>query len=157
MKKSIKRLIVRSPLFIRIAILLTKKINPRILVYHRFCDASDPSAHKVDGETFEWQLNQIKKYFTVITLGEYLKLREKGNTIPSNLVIITVDDGYYDFYKLAYPVLKKFNVGATFFCTVNFLDKKEWLWPDRISYALEKTEKKKFTMEFSGKTWRIQL
>jgi peptidoglycan/xylan/chitin deacetylase (PgdA/CDA1 family) len=35
--------------------------------------------------------------------------------IPDKTVVITADDGYYNFYKNAYPVLKKYNLPATFF------------------------------------------
>ena len=106
-KNIIKKILLSLPGFYQTACFFTKKINPRIFVYHRFCNASDKSHHKMDGKTFEWQLGQIIKSHKVITLGEYFQLRINGEKIPKNLVVVTIDDGYHDFYETAYPILKK--------------------------------------------------
>jgi len=106
-KKIIKKIILSLPGFYFAACFLTKNDNPRVFVYHRFCNEFDKSIHKMDGKTFEWQLRHIRKSHKIITLGDYLQLRINEEKIPKNLAIITIDDGYYDFYEIAYPILKK--------------------------------------------------
>jgi peptidoglycan/xylan/chitin deacetylase (PgdA/CDA1 family) len=111
----------------------------------------------MDAETFEWQLQQLLKGWKIITLGEYIKLRRSGEKLPSYLVVLTIDDGYADFYKIAYPRLKKHGLRATFFPTINFVDKKIWLWPDRLRYALDHSPRKQFTIKLADETLHYNL
>ena len=107
----------------------------RIFVYHRF------SHHGVSGRVrlseFSWQLDQLQKgSWVVLPLRGYLESRNQ--LAPhQNVVILTIDDGYQDFYQIAYPELKRRNIPATFFVTTDFIDGEIWLWPDRIRYALD--------------------
>jgi peptidoglycan/xylan/chitin deacetylase (PgdA/CDA1 family) len=45
-------------------------------------------------------------------LPAFLRLREP---LPKKSVMITIDDGYGWVYEIAYPVIKKYGVSATFF------------------------------------------
>lgn len=113
--------------------LLTRKY-PRVLMYHRFSRDGEGDGLPVD--VFEMQMKLIAEKFNPIPLASLADSRNKINELPDNPVIITVDDGYRDFYDLAYPILKKYNLPATIYITVYFIDQKIWLWPDKISYVL---------------------
>jgi len=156
-KKIIKKILLSLPGFYLVASFLTKKDNPRVFVYHRFWNTSDKSPYKMGGKIFEWQLSQIIKSHKIITLGDYLQLRINEEEIPKNLAIITIDDGYYDFYETAYPILKKMKLCATLFPTVNFVNRKIWLWPDSISYILKQSDNKKFIFVFEDKKFNCDL
>ena len=156
LKNILKKSIIHSPL-IYLGLFIARNLNPRIFVYHRFCSNSEHSYHKTKASTFKWQLTQIKKRFQVITLGKYLKLRKEKKPIPPNLVILTIDDGYHDFYRYAYPTLKKMCLTATFFVTVEFVEKNIWLWPDRISYIFEKIHERDITFQFDSKKFEMDL
>ena len=59
----------------------------------------------VSPEEFEQQmqyLNQNK--YTVITSQDIV-----NNTVPCKSVMLTFDDGYYDVFTQAYPIMKRFN------------------------------------------------
>ena len=56
--------------------------------------------------------------------------------MKANSVLLTVDDGYQDFYNLAFPILKKYEVPATVFFTTDFIDKRIWLWHDLLNFGL---------------------
>jgi peptidoglycan/xylan/chitin deacetylase (PgdA/CDA1 family) len=58
---------------------------------------------------------------------------------PPNTVVVTVDDGYRDFYRVAWPLLRKHGIPATFFVVTGFIDRKCWLWVDRVAYCLGDT------------------
>jgi peptidoglycan/xylan/chitin deacetylase (PgdA/CDA1 family) len=156
-KQTIKKILINTPLFISLSLRMTKNINPRIFVYHRFCNTDDKDIHKVDVKSFNNHIKYFVKYFRVVTLGEYLELRQTRKKIPNNLLIMTIDDGYEDFYKHAFPILKRYGISATFFVTVNFIHGKIWLWPDRISYALKQNMGKHLSFEFDNTIFDINL
>lgn len=155
--KLIKKILLYRPSFYQAACFLTRKINPRVLVYHRFCYESDKSQYKIDRNTFEWQLKKIIKQFKVVNLKDYLNMINNKQRIPLNLATITVDDGYHDFYEIAYPILKKYGLCATLFPVVNFVEKKIWLWPDRIQCAIENTDKEKINFSFNDQIFTLNF
>ena len=134
--KKLGKMAVFNALFFRIFVSFTKNI-PRIFVYHRFSLEKDPDGRKIDSDTFEWQLNKLRSDWHVIQLKDYLGILKDGKSLKK-VVVITIDDGYCDFFDIAFPILKKFNLPATFFPTVEFVNRKIWLWPDRIDYILRR-------------------
>lgn len=108
--------------------------QPKLLMYHRF--SKDESSHAVCEKTFEKQLRLIKNNFNPMTLAEVAAIQHSGRAIPKHAVVITVDDGYRDFYELAYPLLKHHSVPATFYVTTGFINKDLWLWPDQVLWLL---------------------
>lgn len=86
-------------------------------------------------EDFEWQMQYIKKHYTVLDLEKALS-RMRENTLPRNALAITFDDGYRNFYDYAYPILKKNNLTATMFLVSDFVLEKKPLWVDRLEYAM---------------------
>ncbi len=151
----LKGKLVRSKVFLRVTSWLTRN-TPRIFMYHRFSTGGDLTVGKIDSPTFMWQMEQLSRGWNVMTLREYSGVLRKGERLPSYTVVLTIDDGYRDFYMYAYPLLKKNALKATFFPSINFLDGK-WLWWDRINYVLDKTQKKDFFFEFSGKCFKLDL
>ncbi len=141
----------------RILILKATCNIPRVLLYHRFTSAYQKTMHRIGADVFRWQLEQITKKFRVISFSDCLDFFYQNHQWPKRSAVITVDDGYRDFYQYAYPQLKALSLPATFFVTVNFIDKKIWLWPDRIDYILRTTTKSKFSFQVNGKTYKIRL
>lgn len=117
----------------QLARLLTRQ-QPKILMYHRF--SAEKKGHEVTAATFERQLQLIKKYFQPMTLASLAQAINKNGTAPKHAVVITVDDGYRDFYEVAYPLLKHYQVPATFFVTTGFVNGDIWLWPDQLLWIL---------------------
>jgi peptidoglycan/xylan/chitin deacetylase (PgdA/CDA1 family) len=53
--------------------------------------------------------------FHTMTIDDLAAIILNGAPLPSNPIILTFDDGYEDFYTAAFPVLKKYGLGATSF------------------------------------------
>ena len=64
---------------------------------------------------------------------------------------ITFDDGFYNNYKIAAPILKKKKLYATFYLTTSFIEKNETSWIDKIEHMIEKVKTKKIINVFNKK------
>jgi len=53
---------------------------------------------------------------------------------PDNALAVTVDDGYRDFYRVAWPVFREYGIPATVYLVTDFLDGHSWLWVDRVRW-----------------------
>lgn len=108
--------------------------QPRILMYHRFTE--QPGGAGASRESFRRQVAYISRYYRPMTLETLCGCLESGERMPRNAIVITVDDGYRDFYDIAWPVLREYSVPATLFVTTGFVSGDLWLWPDKISWIL---------------------
>jgi peptidoglycan/xylan/chitin deacetylase (PgdA/CDA1 family) len=62
-----------------------------------------------------------------------------GKKFPERSAVITIDDGYRDFYDIAFPVLKSFGIPATIFLVTEFVAGNCWIWTDKARYILTRT------------------
>ncbi len=97
-----------------------------IVMYHyvRYRDPNDPGdvGLSVSPENFRAQLADLKKKgYQTIT---FRHVREQR--LPAKPVILTFDDGYQNFYEVAFPELEKQNMVAVVYVIANF-KKKEYL------------------------------
>jgi peptidoglycan/xylan/chitin deacetylase (PgdA/CDA1 family) len=129
----------------QLARLLTAQ-RPRVLMYHRF-SAADAS-NKVSAAVLDQQMAELKNNFNVQPLSHLTDCIRNRESIPRNSIVITVDDGYEDFHRVAFPVFKKYGIAATVYITSDFIDGKLWLWPDKIASILANTRSDSLTATF---------
>jgi len=150
-RKKIKKILVNSK--IGLALLRSVSINvPRRFMYHRFSPHGVFLPGRVSADRFSWQLDQMKRYGQVMTLASCVRHFFERDAWPSRAVVVTIDDGYRDFYQYAYPILKEKELCATFFTTVDFINNENWLWHDRISTILKTKECFSFSIVINGKS-----
>ncbi|MFO1390363.1 polysaccharide deacetylase family protein [Cellvibrio sp.] len=112
---------------------LLKKNEPVVLMYHRIID--HPFVSGLTPEEFERQIIYINKHFKVVPLQQLINDLVQGSLQPYSLAL-TFDDGHYDFYANAWPILKKYNLPASIYVTTGFVDGTTWLWPDLLKHIL---------------------
>src|SRR5690348_15235721 len=100
-----------------------KRKRVRILMYHRF---------HVAPQTLAAQLAHIRKTYALISISQVAGWLESGAPIPDHACAVTVDDGYRDFFDVAYPVFQEYGIPATVYLVSDFLEGKLWLWTDRV-------------------------
>jgi peptidoglycan/xylan/chitin deacetylase (PgdA/CDA1 family) len=95
-----------------------------ILCYHGFAQADEhiwDSSLYVTRDHLESRLAFLAaEGYVVLPLAEGLT-RLRAGTLPARAVAITVDDGTYDFYAVAYPVLKRLGVPVTLYVSTYYV------------------------------------
>jgi len=89
---------------------------------------------------FARQMEYLKKYFQVIPLQGCLKILNQQKSRKKPLAAITFDDGYYNNFSQAFPILNRLNLPATIFLTTGFIDSSDTLWFCKLNKALHRTE-----------------
>lgn len=102
-----------------------------VLTYHRIC--SDWAKRHIYGGTnlatsaslFKSQMRWLKNHgYRTISTAEFRDWRVNGTFLPKKSVLITIDDGFYETYHVAYPILKKYKQKATSFVIGEYVNKK---------------------------------
>jgi peptidoglycan/xylan/chitin deacetylase (PgdA/CDA1 family) len=114
-------------------------IKVPIFVYHSVRphipnEAADQETYDVTPQLLEQQLQYLKKNgYTVISLDQLAADLTAGTTSPvQKPVILTFDDGWENQYIYAFPLLKKYNVTATFYIYTNPIGTKHFMTWDEV-------------------------
>lgn len=126
-----------------------------ILAYHRVLPGPDPMrAFEVDAVTFDNHMRAVRHYFEALPLPEALD-RLKTGSLPPRAVCVTFDDGYADNYEVAYPILQRWHVPATFFVAAGYLD-GGIMWNDRLIETVRQAQGESLDLRGMGlETYRI--
>ncbi|WP_171903817.1 polysaccharide deacetylase family protein [Cellulosilyticum sp. I15G10I2] len=95
-----------------------------VLMYHSFAETVPKSSQSsyVTTKLFEQQLQALlKNNYTPVSFYDLHQYIEGKAGLPSKPIIITADDGYSNNYTHAYPLLKKYNIPATFFVSTAYV------------------------------------
>ena len=105
------------------------------MLYHRVTHLdSDPWSLSVSPQHFAEHLQVLRKY-SPIRLSEIQSAGEPSRKKSKLLVAVTFDDGYGDNIDEAVPLLKKYEIPATFFVATGYIGGSREFWWD----ALERT------------------
>jgi peptidoglycan/xylan/chitin deacetylase (PgdA/CDA1 family) len=105
---------------------------------------------------FEKHISHLSKYYTIISLDEFV-YRVKNYKSLRGCVVITFDDGFKDNYLNAYPILKKYNAPATIFLTTGRIEDGEAPWFIRMRFLFLRTAKKSVKLKLADRTVLFQL
>ena len=87
-----------------------------VLMYHSIHANTKATSLYVSPEVFASQMEFLaRNHYNVVGPDKMIAYMLKEEKMPPKTVAVTVDDGFYNFYKYAYPVLKKYNLKATIF------------------------------------------
>lgn len=111
-----------------------------VLMYHRIGENPiDPWQLSVSETNFEQQLKILKNRFNVVSLDELLN-QIANSEIKNKNICITFDDGYFDNFSKAAPLLKKYNCPATFFIANAYTNQPKLFWWDLLTEIFLNTE-----------------
>lgn len=91
---------------------------------------------------FEKMIVYLKQNFQVVSLNEIFDAHRSKKEFTRKCIAITFDDGYLNNFEIAYPILKKHNIPATFYIITKCLVEENYIaWPDLIDIIKTKSEK----------------
>jgi peptidoglycan/xylan/chitin deacetylase (PgdA/CDA1 family) len=124
-----------------------------ILGYHGFSQDDEhlwePFLY-MRAEVFRERLKCLRAHgCQVLPLGEGLERLYRG-TLPERSVVVTIDDGTYDAYRLAIPMLREFGYPATVYLTTYYCDLQRPVFDTMCDYLLWKARGQTLALEELG-------
>ena len=108
-----------------------------ILMYHRIVPLSEagqePNGLLIPPEIFTAQMQALSDAgWRTITLGELAQDMQDGTPPPARTFVITIDDGWWDGYTYAFPIMRQFGFVATYFVVASRIGQKDGLFPSDL-------------------------
>ncbi len=116
-----------------------------VLMYHRVIPMKQmgPAVQAgmvVEPDTLDLHLRYLRNRFELIPLSDLATFHhgDARDLRSKPLCALTFDDGWYDFYEYAYPILKMHEAPATVFLPTDFIGTDRWFWTDRVGFLLDR-------------------
>ncbi len=92
----------------------TQRAVVPIVMYHGLLeDKGRQNTYVIDPSLLESDLQEIQKRgYTTVGLQDLFAFVDEGTPLPEKAVMLTFDDGYYNNYRYAYPLLQKYGMKA---------------------------------------------
>lgn len=121
-----------------------------ILLYHGVTKTNSNgiencSNKHIKSEEFEKQIKWISENKNVVSLRN---IEDKPNSVA-----VTFDDTFKNVYDIALPILKKYEVPATFFISTAFIGTNKNFWVDRIEHMINFSKKE--NIEFNDVLYNV--
>jgi len=142
----IKSIIVNITLNTKIGYnLLKKRFDNTVLMYHGVSEQPCPynKRHTLKKD-FIKHLIFLKKNCNIITLNQFFNKEFKEDKIN---VALTFDDGYWNNFSIAKPILEELKVPATFFITGINNTNENYLWADFVDILAKSKLKKNIYLD----------
>lgn len=110
----------------------------RVIDPDKLCDFYIQPGMYTTKAVFDKHMKYLSRNYNVITIADLIDLLQNGTRLRGNICLITFDDGWYDTYIYAFPILKKYNLPATVFLVSNYVGTNAWFWPEKVSLLLTK-------------------
>ena len=117
-------------------------LNVPILMYHHIQPAAiakqkDQIALSVDSGTFESQMAYLNSAgYTTISTSQLAQALINHGQVPGKSVVVTIDDGYGDFYNFALPIVQKYHIHVDLLIPTGLLNNPDYMNWDQLKAAI---------------------
>jgi len=136
---------------------LAARLNRRkvlVLVYHGVHAGCAEPLLNFDGmhvraRRFARQMHYVSRRYRVVALD---RLLEPGHapTPDRPCAVLTIDDGYRNIYRVAFPILKRLRLPATLFVPTGFIRGGRGFWWDRLRLILGAAQRPTLRFRIEG-------
>jgi peptidoglycan/xylan/chitin deacetylase (PgdA/CDA1 family) len=108
--------------------------------------------------TFRSRMRALKNFgAAVLPLGEAVERLYAGD-LPDRAVAVTFDDGAYDFYARAFPILQEFDIPSTLYLTTFYTEFNRPVFDTFCSYLIWKGQGRALDLKgLTGADARVEL
>lgn len=115
-----------------------------VVVHHRVGYPADfpnlnPELINSTPEQLDYQFRMIARHYAPVSAEDVLEAIAGGRRLPSQAVLVTVDDGYRDFKDIIWPTAKRHGIRPVLFVPTGYVGRGGFWW-DRVYNALRQTQ-----------------
>ena len=157
--ESMKDLVKSTILSSGLLRLISPGASAAILMYHSVMENPSQHADSLGGiihskSEFRAQMELLARDYHPLSLEDVVMKLNAGEVLPTRSVVITFDDGYTDNFEVAMPILNQLGVPATFYVTVDCVEKRKLPWPSRLRFAFRTTKRPRWT-DARAESWNL--
>ena len=116
-----------------------------ILSLHRISDERDAFFNPLTPRKFEELVKYAVEHYTIVSFAELHEIK----TAPKKPVLLfSFDDGYYDFYEFALPILTKFNIPSNHNIVNECANSNQPIWTHRLNAIFSHCKTNDLPLEF---------
>lgn len=104
------------------------------------------SGKHIQADEFEKHISYICENMNPVSLRKMACSLGSGISLPKESISITFDDCYKNVHDVALPILRKYDVPATFFISTGFVETNRLFWTDLLECIINKTEVESFNI-----------
>jgi len=87
-------------------------------------------------DVFELQMKYLKENFNVISFQDALAISGDIGRNFRTEIVLTFDDGLRNNYTIVYPILRRYELPATFFVCPGLIESRSWQWAHEMEQRL---------------------
>jgi peptidoglycan/xylan/chitin deacetylase (PgdA/CDA1 family) len=137
-----------------------RRASLTVLAYHRVMPAGAPDSYPFDLELisatpaqFERQIEYVRRHMNPVSLRQVVAHLENATPLPRAAVAVTFDDGFWDTYRHAFPILQRHAVPATVFVTTGYVDSGEPFWFELAAFLTLRVDPGALEIEDCGQVF----
>ena len=123
----------------------SKKNYLTILSLHRISDEEDLFFYPISPRQFEKLIEYVLKHYSVTSFSE---LSEPKTAFAKPPLILSFDDGYYDFYEYALPILSKYDLPSNHNIVIECASDNKPIWTQRLNNIFNHCRINNITLRF---------
>ncbi len=131
-----------------------------ILLYHGVTERThrgiqNCSRKQLPSAQFERQMEHLAQGYRVLPLRELVRL-SVARAVPTRAVAVTFDDGFENNCSVAFPILERFQIPATFFLSTGHIGTDKAFWVDKVEYLLNETAEPELFLPPLERSFRLR-
>ncbi|MBV1911053.1 MAG: polysaccharide deacetylase family protein [Kangiellaceae bacterium] len=120
-------------------------------------------ANKEDSRTITGQtsvseviesIKVLNKFYKIISIEKAVELLSNGD-VKAESAVLTFDDGFKDNFKNLYPVLKKYNIPATFYINASVIGTNKSLWFQAVINFFFAIKEQEINIPLTGESYDL--
>jgi len=108
--------------------------DPKIVpvMYHNIVFGRTGNVYNRDIYNFEHDLMFLRRNYEILDFQDLIDIKAGTRELKTDATIITFDDGDLSVYAIAYPLLREFDMKATFFIVPGFIGEVGYMSWDQV-------------------------